>query len=182
MTVHDYCLWLQQLANSLADCDAPVFNWALVHQLIQGLNLKFSVLKTVLPLHPWFPSFTEARDLVRSDETSRDADSKCATETTLLAAGAAALKADNPPPAQPPPDRSNYTNNNNSGRGRGCGRGGGGLNSPNFNTASTWFLLLHGDWHGVAHGVHPGPAPRVLMSSAPIPWKCRLKHNPLLTT
>jgi hypothetical protein len=52
MTVHDYCLWLQQLANSLADRDAPVSNWALVHQLIQGLNPKFSVLKTLLPLLP----------------------------------------------------------------------------------------------------------------------------------
>jgi hypothetical protein len=146
MTAHDYCLWLQQLANSLADYDAPVSDRALVHQLIRGLNLKFSVLKTLLPLLPRFPSFVEARDLVLSDETSHAADSKRATETALLAAGAVAPKADNPLPAQPPPDHNNYTNNTSDGRGRGRGRGdgrgrggqnggcgGGGRNSPNFN-------------------------------------------------
>jgi hypothetical protein len=49
MLAHDYSHQLQQLANSLVDCDAPIFDHALVHQLIRGLNPKFSVLKTLLP-------------------------------------------------------------------------------------------------------------------------------------
>jgi hypothetical protein len=71
LSANSYCHRLQQLANSLAYCDAPVSDRALVHQLIQGLNPKFSVLKTMLPLLPKFPSFVEARELILSEESSR---------------------------------------------------------------------------------------------------------------
>jgi hypothetical protein len=110
---------------TLADCDAPVSNQALVRQLIRGFNPKFNVLKTLLYLLPRFPTFIVARDLVLSDETSRDADIKRSNETTLLAASAAASKTDAPTPTQPPPDRTNTNYNNNGDRGHGHGCGGG---------------------------------------------------------
>jgi hypothetical protein len=104
----------------------------LVHQLIHGLNPKFSVLKTLLPLLPKSPTFVEAQ-LVLSDKASRVADSKCIAETALLATSGSTPKQDPAPPAPPATDRAsinnsntNYYNNNNNGGGwgHGCGRGG----------------------------------------------------------
>jgi hypothetical protein len=43
-----------------------------VHQLIRGLNNKFSVLKTLLLLLPKFPSFVEAHELILMEEASWD--------------------------------------------------------------------------------------------------------------
>jgi hypothetical protein len=57
LSANAYCHCLQQLANSLTDCDAPIQDRALVHQLIRGLNPKFSVIKTMLPLPLPPPSF-----------------------------------------------------------------------------------------------------------------------------
>jgi uncharacterized protein YigA (DUF484 family) len=79
MSVNDFCHQLHQLANSLTNCDAPVLERALVHQLICGLNNKFSVLKTLLLLLPKFPSFVEACELILTEEASREADNKCTT-------------------------------------------------------------------------------------------------------
>jgi hypothetical protein len=128
MSINDYCHRLHQLANSLADCDVPVGERTLVHQLIRGLNPKFSILKTLLHLLPKFPTFVEACELVLSDEASRDADSKRTSEMALLATGGSTTKTDAAPPA---PDRGCG-----GGRGRGSrkgGHGGGGRN--NFNNA-----------------------------------------------
>jgi hypothetical protein len=155
MMANDYCHKLRQLANSLADCDAPVQDCALVHQLIRDLNLKFSVLKTLLPLFPKFLIFVEARELILTTETSRDADTKRATETALLATGSTSQKVVPSPLAQPLSDCSsnnNPFNNNNynyggQGRGRGCGggHGRGGRNSGHgsgghngYNNAPFW--------------------------------------------
>jgi hypothetical protein len=153
MTANAYCHHLQQLTNSLADCDAPVLDHALVHQLIRGLNPKFSVLKTLLLLLPKFPSFIEACELILSEEASREADTKRTTETAFLASGGTSQKPNAPPPAQPPPDRNNNNNFNNGGRGcgrdrsgghgrggcnGGCGGNGGGDGRNNFNGATAW--------------------------------------------
>jgi hypothetical protein len=148
MSAHDYCLCLQHLANSLADCDAPVSDRALVHQLIWGLNPKFVVLRTLLLLLPRFPTFIEARNLILSDELAHEADLKRSAETALLATDAASPKPDVPPPALTHPDRPT-TNNSYGGRGhgRGCGgaRGRGGRNdgrddgrNTNTNNALQW--------------------------------------------
>ncbi|XP_062194661.1 uncharacterized protein LOC133897850 [Phragmites australis] len=48
---------LKTLADALADCDQPVGDCTLVHQLIRGLNQKFHVLKTIMPVLPTFPTF-----------------------------------------------------------------------------------------------------------------------------
>jgi hypothetical protein len=152
LLAHDYYLQLQQLANSLADCDASVSDRALVHPLIRGLNLKFNALKTLMPLHPQFPTFIETCNLLLSDENSHDADIKRSNETALLLAGVAASKTDTPTPTQPPLDCSNNTNNCNNngdrghrpicsgGRGRGGrnGRHGDGRNNNNSNNAPQW--------------------------------------------
>jgi uncharacterized membrane protein YgcG len=156
MLAHDYNHQLQQLANSLVDCDAPIFDHALVHQLIRGLNPKFSILKTLLPLLPRFATFIKASDLILHDETSQDVESKRGVETTLLTTGAAAAKTDTTPPAQPTPNgvTNNNANNNfyvgghgrSGGRGRGGGRGhgghnggcGGGGRNANSNNAPFW--------------------------------------------
>jgi hypothetical protein len=184
MSANDYCHRLQQLANSLADCDVPVGERALVHQLIRGLNPKFSVLKTLLPLLPKFPSFVEARELVLSDEASWDADSKRASETALLAANGSTPKPDAAPPAPPASDRAPNNTFYNGGRGRGRGRGGGRgveagtvvtVTAAATTTTVTSTMLLAGGNHGAAPGARPGPVPRVLVFLAPVCLPCRVR-------
>jgi hypothetical protein len=118
------------------------------------MNLKFSVLKTLLLLLPRFPTFMKAHDLILSDETSRAADVKRSNETVLLAAGVAASKTETSVPTQPPTDRAattaNYTNFNSGDRGHDRGRGGshgrddlnggrgGGRHNNNSGNASQW--------------------------------------------
>jgi hypothetical protein len=154
MSVHDYSHRLWQLTNSLVDCDAPIFDCALVHQVIRGLNPKFSVLKTLLPLLPRFATFIEASDLILHDETSQDAESKHDVETTRLTTSAAAAKTDTTPTAQPTPNGVTKNNANNNfyvggqGHGHGCGGGrghrgrnggwGGGGRNASSNNAPFW--------------------------------------------
>jgi hypothetical protein len=110
-----------------------------------------------MPLLPKLPTFVEARELILTAETSRDADNKRAMETALLATGSTSQKADPSVLAPSPPDRSsNNTNNYNyGGRGRGHNRGGGrgrgghddggcnGYNNAPFwpPTAPLWFIV-----------------------------------------
>jgi hypothetical protein len=164
LSANDFCHRLQQLVNSLVDCDIPVGDRTLVHQLIHGLNPKFSVLKTLLPLLPKSPTFVEAHELVLSDEASRAADSMCIVETALLATSGSTPKQDPAPPAPPATDRTssnngntNYYNNSNNGGGWGHGRGRGGRNgghdgggrnnfNDNLNNAHGWGQQWGGNW------------------------------------
>jgi hypothetical protein len=84
MSANDYYHHLQLLANALADCDTPVGDRSLVHQLIWGLNPKFSVMKTLLSLLPRFPSFIEARELLLSEEASWDTDAKLRNQVVCV--------------------------------------------------------------------------------------------------
>jgi hypothetical protein len=141
ISANDFCHRLEQPANSHADCDVSMDDRALVHQLICGLNPKFSVLSTLLPLLPKFPTFVEAHELVLNDEASHAADSKRTSKTALLVAGVSTTKQDTTPLPPPAPDRPPplTTNNNSGGRSRGGrngGHGGGGCN--NFNNAPGW--------------------------------------------
>jgi hypothetical protein len=145
ISVNDYCQRLQQLANALTDCDTSIGDCSLVHQLIRGLNPKFSVLKTLLSLLPWFPSFIEVRELL-SEEASQDADAKRSTETALLAVGGTSPKANNNTAPPLPPDCSN--NNNNFFSDRGCGGRGehgrdhGGHNNGHGNNSGSNSVLI----------------------------------------
>jgi hypothetical protein len=58
-------------SNNWSIIRSPTARMIWVHQLIRGLNPKFSVLKTLLPLLPKFPTFIEARELIRSEQTSQ---------------------------------------------------------------------------------------------------------------
>jgi hypothetical protein len=102
MSANDFYHRLQQLANSLVDCDALIISYhALVHQHIQGLNPKFSMLKTLLPLLPKFSMLIKELELILSEETYQEAKAKRIVETTLLAVGSASQKTNNTPVAQP---------------------------------------------------------------------------------
>jgi hypothetical protein len=159
------------------------------------MNPKFSVLKTLLSLLPKFPTFIEACKLILSEEASREANSKRATEAALLAFGGTPLKPDNPPTPQPPPDHTNNNNfHNNGGRGRGRGRdgdrghgghnggrgGNGGLNNFNGSPAwssphawgSTWGSSWHAPWTGAT-----GPG---LLSSCPPPAQAYRAYQPMM--
>jgi hypothetical protein len=201
MAAHDYCHRLQQLANSLADYDVPVSDQALVHQLIRGLNPKFSVLKTLLPLLPRFPTFIEARELILRDKSSRDAESKRSSETALLAAGSLTPKTENPPPAPPIPECATNTNNffyggpgcgcdhdGNQGRGgRNGGCGGGGRNGNNNNNPNAphrspsspwgpaWCVGWRTPWTGMT-------GPGILGSHPPMPAQAYQAFQPSTMT
>jgi hypothetical protein len=147
--------------------------------LIRGLNPKFSVPKTLLPLLPKFPTFVEARELVLSDEASRAADSKCTSETALFATGGSTLKQDTTPPAPPTLDHPPPPNNNGGGRGHGRGgrngdRGGGGRNNfnDNFNNATGWGQAWGGNrrasWSGA---MGPGLG---LLGIRPLPYRVKI--------
>jgi hypothetical protein len=62
MSATVFCHRLKTLVDSLADCDRPIDDRSLVHQLIRGMNPKFHVLKQMLPALHSFPTFMEARD------------------------------------------------------------------------------------------------------------------------
>lgn len=83
LSTHDYCHRLQQLANNLADCDAPVDDRTLVHQLVAGMNTKYHTLRTLLPALPVFPNFMQARDMLlleeRSQSVSKSPCGRCGT-------------------------------------------------------------------------------------------------------
>jgi hypothetical protein len=170
MSTNDYCHHVQQLANALTDCDTPVGDRSLVHQLIRCLNPKFCVLKTLLQLLPRFPSFIEARELLLHEEVTRDAGARRSAETALLTAGGTPPKADNNTAPPPPPDCSN-NNNFFGGHGRGgCGgrgRGHGGRNNGHNNggcatTPSPTLSRIGPLQHpGAVYGTLHGPVPLV---------------------
>lgn len=106
--------------------------------MIRGLNPKFGVLKSLLPMLSVFPNFIDARDLLLREEAARAAEVKQATETTLVAAGATQGSTDNAPAQRP--DQPERFNNHERGRGRGRrsgrGRGRGRNGGNNYNGAS----------------------------------------------
>jgi hypothetical protein len=63
-----------------------------------------------MPLLPQFPTFIEACELILSDETSQDADSKRSAKSALLATGVAAPKAVSTAPPPTAPDRPQHNN------------------------------------------------------------------------
>jgi hypothetical protein len=81
----------------LADCDTPIGDHALVHQLIRGMNPKSSVIKMLQPLLSKFPTFIEARELILSKEASQNVESKCSYETTLFIAATPPQKSEKAP-------------------------------------------------------------------------------------
>ncbi|XP_062198843.1 uncharacterized protein LOC133901509 [Phragmites australis] len=96
LSVVAYCCKLQTLANTLADCDQPISERALIHKLICGLSTWFSILKRMLPALPIFTTFMQARDYLTMDKASQASSDKLATESALVALGTSSNTA--PPP------------------------------------------------------------------------------------
>ncbi|WVZ91382.1 hypothetical protein U9M48_037562 [Paspalum notatum var. saurae] len=131
-----YCHRLKTLSDALADCDQPVKDRALVHQLIRGLNPKYHVLKQMLPAMPSFPTFMEARDQLIVAENTLNT-SKPATPDTGLVSTEGTTDGNSNNTSQPRQDGDRGQSSSSSrgrgrgaprgrGRGRGGGRGSGG--------------------------------------------------------
>ena len=134
-----YCHKLKTLADALADCDQPVGDRALVHQLIRGLNReKFGTMKTLLPVLPQFPTFMQARSYLIMEENSyAESNPPSSTDTALVATDGATSSNDSPGARHDSGSRGSSNNSNRGcrgrggGRGRGRGRGGGGRGQNN---------------------------------------------------
>jgi hypothetical protein len=174
---------LKTLSDALADCDQPVQDRALVHQMIRGLNPKYHVLRQMLPAMPTFLTFMEARDqLIVAEQTLNMSTTSMTDSTALLSTNgtdftnngsSTSARQDNDRGQQSTGrgnggrGRGNYRGRN---RGRGTGRGnnnGGRGQAPQvpvwFQQMPPWGLpgsLL--DRNGVLHGL----APPVLLSKA----------------
>jgi hypothetical protein len=138
-----------------------------------------------MPLLPQFPTSIEARELILSDETSQDADSKRSAKSALLATGVAAPKAvsTTPPPTAPDRPQHNYYYYYYDGRARGRGVVAAATTVMEAAAAAmatpchTSPLLLRGG-HGATASMHPGRAPldpaflaQVLLRCWPTPIK-----------
>jgi hypothetical protein len=137
-----YCHKLKTLADSLADCDQPVKDRALVHQLIRGLNPKYQVLRQMLPAMPTFPTFMEARDqLIVAENTL--ASPTTTTQDTALTSTEAPTDANNDTVTSRPRSDAergqSFSSSRGRGRGgsRGRGRGRGGRGTGRGN-GSQW--------------------------------------------
>jgi hypothetical protein len=130
LSVSSYCHQLQVLANALADCDAPITDRALVHQLIRGLDkTRFGTLKTMLPALPQFPTFVEARDhLLREERSLPKPAASQSTDTALVASDASNGSTDSSTTRHENGARDSGGSNGNRGYGSNNNRGYGGRN------------------------------------------------------
>ncbi|XP_062202095.1 uncharacterized protein LOC133904649 [Phragmites australis] len=141
MSADAYCHRLKTLADALADCDQPVRDRALVHQLIRGLNPKYHVLRQLLPAMPSFPTFMEARDQLIVTENTLASSPAPTQETTLTNTDTTNASTNAPTPRQAPDRGSSYSSPRGHGgpRGRGRGRGGRGtVNGRGQNGHPAW--------------------------------------------
>lgn len=117
---------LKTLSDALADCDQPVQDRALVHQMIRGLNPKYHVLRQMLPAMPTFPTFMEARDqLIVAEQTLNMSTTSMTDSTALLSTnGTDFTNNGSSTSARQDNDRGQQsTGRGNGGRGRGNYRG-----------------------------------------------------------
>jgi hypothetical protein len=68
LSITDYCRRLKNLFDTLADVDEPVTDRTLTLQLIRGLNRRYQVMATVLPMQIPFPTFVQARSRLLLEE------------------------------------------------------------------------------------------------------------------
>lgn len=59
--VNDYCRRLKAMADTRGELGDPVTDQQLVLAMIGGLNPKYEILQTIIPLQRPFPMFVEAR-------------------------------------------------------------------------------------------------------------------------
>lgn len=165
LSAHDYCHRLQQLANNLADCDAPIDDRTLVHQLVAGMNTKYHTLRTLLPTLPVFPSFMQARDMLLLEEHSQSVSDRRTADTALVATATRPSSAPASQLVAPTNNAGGVTDNRprggyDRGRGRGRGRGfrynSGGYNGGGRSTGflppwvSPWPAAWRAPWTGAS--------------------------------
>ncbi|KAM3315406.1 hypothetical protein ACQJBY_033874 [Aegilops geniculata] len=83
MTVAAYCNRIKALADALADAGEPVSDEMLTLQMIRGLNNRFHVLATTLPMHRPFPNFIQARSLLLLEEINLNARDRAKGSSTI---------------------------------------------------------------------------------------------------
>lgn len=141
LSVDEYSRRLKSLADALEDVGEHIFDQALTLQLIRGLNRKFQIMATLLPMQSSFPSFVQARSSLLMEEISANERARLDGRPELPAA---ALTIGHTPSGgpSPSPDRGSGSDSANKskgpaasspgdrgsgscrrGRGRGRGRG-----------------------------------------------------------
>ena len=70
LSVAEYSRHLKSLADALEDVGKRVTDQSLTLQLIRGLNRKFHVMATLLPMQWPFPTFVQARSRLLMEEIS----------------------------------------------------------------------------------------------------------------
>ncbi|KAI4982631.1 hypothetical protein ZWY2020_023123 [Hordeum vulgare] len=127
MTIAQYCRRLQQLANAMADVGEPVSDRSLTLQLVHGLNRRFHVMATLLPMQQPFPTFVQARSRLLLDEIGLTERERTAGASALAigpAGGSSSNSSIGAPPS--PQDKGKgpaADERQRGGRGRGHGRG-----------------------------------------------------------
>ncbi|KAM3242641.1 hypothetical protein ACQJBY_054952 [Aegilops geniculata] len=70
LSIAEYSRRLKTLADALEDVGEHISDQALTLQLIRGLNRKFQIMATLLPMQSPFPSFVQARSRLLMEEIS----------------------------------------------------------------------------------------------------------------
>lgn len=145
LSVAEYSRRLKSLADTLEDVGEHISDQALTLQLIRGLNRKFQIMATLLPMQSPFPTFVQAHSRLLMEEISANErarlDGRPELPTAALTIGHGPSGGSSPSPdrgsggdstnkdkgaaAPPTSDRGSSSR----GRGRGLGRGRGGLSS-----------------------------------------------------
>ncbi|VAH87489.1 unnamed protein product [Triticum turgidum subsp. durum] len=82
MTVAAYCNRIKALADAL-DASEPVSDDMWTLQMIRGLNNRFHVLATTLPMHRPFPTFIQARSMLLLEEINLNARDRAKGSSTI---------------------------------------------------------------------------------------------------
>uniref|UniRef100_A0ACD5YLA4 Uncharacterized protein n=1 Tax=Avena sativa TaxID=4498 RepID=A0ACD5YLA4_AVESA len=111
LTIAAYCHQLKDLADSLANVGEPVSDCTLTLQMICGLNRRFQIMATIMPMKIPFPTFVQARSrLLLEDITLNERER--AEGATALAVGNNNHNGGGPPPPNggnpPPPPNGGY--------------------------------------------------------------------------
>ena len=134
MKIAEYCRRLKALADSLDDIDEHVTDKTLTLQLIRGLNSKFRIMATLLPMQTPFPTFVQARSrlLMLQISTNQRARLDALPEATTTAltigsglgsSGSSGTSTDRGKGDTTPPAADCDTSGRERGHGRGRGRG-----------------------------------------------------------
>lgn len=183
LSVMEYFTRLQNLADTLRDCDMAVTDRGLVSNMLRGLSNKFShAITTMTYDETKLPTFLQARSYLLQEERRIDRAAAHEPATALHAAArapAAPTPAAAPPPAPAPP-ATGSSNSNGGQRGRKRRKGG------NGGTAGYGAAPSHGGAGGSAPAFFPNTAPARRRSTRPPPrrsgaprlhWPWRLDHS-----